>query len=172
MSFGMSQMKPVAEPSYMASSMPHTMNPFAQQFPPQLPSFTDNFMATPLSSGVPRPPGLLHPAQGGSLARPPHAPIQGGLNPTLDFLLNTGDKVQSSDNLAMSNAFGTLVPLPPPAFHEPEDPSESILKLLFEPHDTEASSWASGRPLYENQQPRSSPTAHHGMPRTKNPFAT
>jgi len=160
--FGMSHTMPGAEPSYSAaSSMLQTMNPFAHQA----------FNYAHSTPSVSQPPGLLHPTQGGGLARPMHVTNQGGFDPTLNFLSNNSSKMQSPNDLALSSAFGMLVP-PPAALQEPEDPSESILKLLFEPHDLEAPTRVSGRPLYENQQPHPSPTTHHSIPHTKNPFAT
>lgn len=174
-SFGAGMM-PQAGPSYPASSMFETMNPFAQQALP--PSFNNDFIAAHSSSGFNQPPGLLNSAQGGvnlqqhGLLNSAQRGVNlqqhtsnNGLDPTLDFLLNNNSTIQSPDELATSNAFHLLVP---PAA-EPEDPSESILKFLFEPNNSnDTPSPRAGQPLYANQQYSS----QRGMPRTKNPFAT
>mmetsp|Transcript_32989 Transcript_32989/g.60820 ORF Transcript_32989/g.60820 Transcript_32989/m.60820 type:complete len:358 (+) Transcript_32989:327-1400(+) len=169
-------MMPQAGPSYPASSMFETMNPFAQQALP--PSFNNDFIAAHSSSGFNQPPGLLNSAQGGvnlqqhGLLNSAQCGVNlqqhtsnNGLDPTLDFLLNNNSTIQSPNELATSNAFHLLVP---PAA-EPEDPSESILKFLFESNNSnDTPSPRAGQPLYANQQYPS----QRGMPRTKNPFAT
>merc|ERR1712160_152569 len=71
------------QPSYPASNVLQTTNPFVQQVPPPLLSFNNSFTAVNSTSGVSQPPGLFNPAQGGGFARQHHVSNQGGLDPTL-----------------------------------------------------------------------------------------
>lgn len=150
-------MMPQAGPTYPASNMFQTMNPFFQQAPS--PFNNDMFAPTHYSSGLnqPPPPGLLNAAHGVNLQQP----SINGLDPTLDFLLNS-NRIQTPDDLASSNAFNLLVP----NTAEPNDPSESILNFLFDSNDSSRA----GQPLYASQHHPSQ--SQHGMPQTKNPFAT
>jgi len=163
---------PQAGPSaYSVPSMLKTMNPFAQQ--PLPPSFHGNFIAPTSPNSFGQPPGLLNQVQGSSVVNPQQQPMNNGLDPTLDFLLSSNNRSQSHDNLlSSSNAFNLMVPQSTAA-PEPEDPSESILKFLFEPNidNATASSQSMGQPLYANQQ-HSSQTRLGDMLQTKNPFAT
>mmetsp|Transcript_22021 Transcript_22021/g.47871 ORF Transcript_22021/g.47871 Transcript_22021/m.47871 type:complete len:1002 (+) Transcript_22021:272-3277(+) len=158
LAFGTNQatrgMMPQAGPSYSTPNMFETMNPFVQA--PQ-PSFNNNFTAANFS-GLNQPPGLLNPAQGVNVHQPPNR----GLDPTLDFLLNSNNRIQSPDELASSNALNLMVP----SAAEPDDQSESILNFLFDSNDTTRAR----QPLYASQQYPSQ--TQLGMPQTKNPFAT
>mmetsp|Transcript_52965 Transcript_52965/g.112532 ORF Transcript_52965/g.112532 Transcript_52965/m.112532 type:complete len:1005 (+) Transcript_52965:382-3396(+) len=152
---------PQAGPSgYPAPSLFETMNPFAQV---SLPSFNKNFVAPNPPPGL-HQSGLMNNASlGGSVNLQPHVSNEGGLDPTLDFLLNSSVQSQNQPPTSSPSAFGLFAP---PTSREPEDPSESIMKFLFEPSGNDVPSRA-GRPLYADR-------AGHppGMPQTKNPFAT
>eukprot|EP00580_Thalassiosira_gravida_P017469 CAMPEP_0201656914 /NCGR_PEP_ID=MMETSP0494-20130426/324_1 /ASSEMBLY_ACC=CAM_ASM_000839 /TAXON_ID=420259 /ORGANISM="Thalassiosira gravida, Strain GMp14c1" /LENGTH=1034 /DNA_ID=CAMNT_0048133637 /DNA_START=421 /DNA_END=3525 /DNA_ORIENTATION=- len=162
-------MMPQARPSsYPASSMFETMNPFFVQAPP--PSFNNNFIAANSSSRLNQSHLLNLPNQGGGVNLQQHTVNKGGLDPTLDFLLNHNNQIQAPYELrGSSNNLNLLIPPSATEHHETEDPSDSIMKFLFEPSN-DASSGA-GQPLYANRRGHP-PSQHHGMPQTNNPFAT
>eukprot|EP00578_Thalassiosira_sp_NH16_P000857 CAMPEP_0181131376 /NCGR_PEP_ID=MMETSP1071-20121207/30391_1 /TAXON_ID=35127 /ORGANISM="Thalassiosira sp., Strain NH16" /LENGTH=1073 /DNA_ID=CAMNT_0023217563 /DNA_START=168 /DNA_END=3389 /DNA_ORIENTATION=+ len=169
-------MMPQAGQNYSAESniLFETLNPFAQQHASMMPSFSNNnfISAAPNSeSGLNQPPpGLLStPAQGGvNHFHQPHSGTNKGLDPTLDFLLSN-NRQTAPDEIATSNAFNLLVPS---STAEPDDPSESILNFLFDSTNHDSSSQSRGRPLYAAAGQHGQVTHNHGMPRTKNPFAT
>lgn len=161
-------MMPQAGPSnYPASSMPETMNPFAQA---QL-SFVSNNAIIPGASSGANGSGLLNTVtQGSGVNLQQHALKKGGLDPTLDFLLNSNSPIPTPGQLlGSSNALDLLTPPMATAVrHEQEDPAESIMKFLFDPGNDAQS--RSGQPLYANPGGLST-SQHHDMPQTKNPFA-
>lgn len=163
---------PQAGPGYLTtpSNMFETLNPFFAQAPPPTSSLNNNFFATNHPSlGLNQPPGFaVNTASRVGVSLPHHqqqVANKGGLDATLDFLLNR-EGIRSPDDLASSNAFDLLVPAA--AAGPDEDQSESILNFLFEPNDAAAS--RAGRPLYGNEGHL--PRTQHGAPSTKNPFAT
>jgi len=162
-------MMPQAGPSiYPASSMFETMNPFFVQAPQ--PSFNNNFIAANSSSRLNQSHLLNLPNQSGGVNLQQHTVNRGGLDPTLDFLLNHNNQIQAPNQLlGSSNDLDLLIPPPTTEHYETEDASESIMKFLFEP-SIDASSGA-GQPLYANLGGHP-PSQHHGMPQTNNPFAT
>jgi hypothetical protein len=150
-----------------------TLHPFFTQAPAPQSFVNNNFEPTNQPSmGLNQPPGLaLNTAPGIGVnfqqQQQQQALNSGGLDPTLDFLLNR-EGIKSPDDLASSNAFDLLVPGGALTRGPDQDQSESILNFLFEPNDANTS--GPGRSLYGNQ---GHPVgAQHGVPPTKNPFAT
>ena len=147
-------MIPQAVPNYPSSNIYETMNPFVQQAPLPL-SFNSNYF-------VASSPSKFDQHRGVPFQQP--AP-NGGLDPTLDFLLGGSRMQHSPDDLVSSDPFNLLLPS---AATEVEDQSESILSFLFNSNDTSRPR----QPLYAANQQHPLQSQNHGAPQTKNPFAT
>jgi hypothetical protein len=169
-----SMMPQAGLPSYpgATSNMFETMNPFAQVPAPPQSNFNNGFMGTSSSSS-----GLMNiMAQGVNLQQhQQQRSNNGGLDPTLDFLLRSSGVQPNNNNnnhmpASLSNSALDLL-MTPAAASEPEDPSESILNFLF--NDVAGSSSQGGmrKPLYAANRGHHAPP-QHGVPPTNNPFAT